>query len=537
MAFPLDYTLLRKIPLNQAAITGSNDSFSGLITEAAFKLSKSFIFANVDDGGGDVRFSTDKAGANQIPIDLVSWDKTAETCQVWWIADDVSDTSPTDLYIWGDNTGDTQPVFSSTFGRNAVWSLMRYYSHDGLTDSTGNSTITQFGSPSAGVNQNGGASVILNGSNQYGRASTSKVANAVGTISAWIKPTTLSNQESPLGLYDASSAVNWENLGSDTSNGAAYWMRYGDSYTDIPETVTTLTLGEWQEVTGIAASTTDRRVYINAADEGSSTTLKSGLGFTLDRISYGRRDDSTPGSYFHGEVSEMLVCDDELSTSYISTRNSNIGDVPSFYLEPEDVSGGITLTADIEISKPVFSIESSVTLPVLVSDAQIEIQKPVFSSSVDVTLPNPVSTIAATISKPSFSGSVNVTLPSSASDVDILINAPIFSAATSVTLPQPDSAAEITIIKPEFSASVTVTDKATTSSITFDIDKPVFSTKGSVTLPQPVSDIQFNISKPVFSVMTTVSGLDIIVGDNAKITVNFKSNKLTLKAKPNSIKV
>ena len=85
MAFPGDYTLLRKIPIDSSAVTGSNDDFTGLITEAAFKLSKTHIFTNTDDGGGDVRFSTDEAGLNQIPIDVVSWDTSLETCNVWWL--------------------------------------------------------------------------------------------------------------------------------------------------------------------------------------------------------------------------------------------------------------------------------------------------------------------------------------------------------------------------------------------------------------------------------------------------------------------
>ena len=74
-----------------------------------------------------------------------------------------------------------------------------------------------------------------------------------------------------------------------------------------------------------------------------------------------------------------------------------------------------------------------------------------------------------------------------------------------------------------------------TLAVDASIDSPVFSVQSSVTLP--VANINFNISKPIFSIMATVTGLDIIVGSNAKLTVNFESNKLTLKTQSNYLKV
>ena len=223
--------------------------------------------------------------------------------------------------------------------------------------------------------------------------------------------------------------------------------------------------------------------------------------------------------------------------------------------------GGLTLTADINIDTPVFSVSSSVTVPATTSnisfdlakpvfnvsttvtspsyssDASIEMQSPVFNSSATVTLPQPLSGIDLTINAPLFSASVDVTLPSSISNIDLNITKPVFNSSATVTLPQPDLTASISISKPEFSASVTVTDQALNSNINLSINSPVFSVGSSVTLPQPISDIQFNIPNPVFSVSSTVSGLDIVVGSNAKITVSYTSNKLVLQAKSNTIKV
>ena len=119
--------------------------------------------------------------------------------------------------------------------------------------------------------------------------------------------------------------------------------------------------------------------------------------------------------------------------------------------------GGITVTADIEINKPVFAVESSVTLPQPVSIASLEILKPEFVASISIT-------------------------------------SPVFS-----------SAINFTIDKPDFSASISVTDQAIRSNVNFNIAKPVFSVESSVTLPLPVSSVQFTIDKPVFNVFIVAS--------------------------------
>ena len=222
---------------------------------------------------------------------------------------------------------------------------------------------------------------------------------------------------------------------------------------------------------------------------------------------------------------------------------------------------GVTVSADIEISKPefsvnssvtfpqanssielvisspVFSINSSITLPNPQTNTSLVIQKPEFSVSALVTLPNPDSDISTVIQKPVFNTLITVTTPNKVSDVFIDIGKPDFSVNTNVTLPQPASSIATNISKPLFSALISVTDPSFISNIDIDISGPVFSIEAVITQPLPVADINFNISKPIFSIMATVTGLDIIVGSNAKLTVNFESNKLTLKTQSNYLKV
>ena len=77
----------------------------------------------------------------------------------------------------------------------------------------------------------------------------------------------------------------------------------------------------------------------------------------------------------------------------------NIWQAPNTWIEQ---GGGITLTADIEINKPVFAAQSSVTDQTTQSNVNFNIAKPVFSVESSVTLPLPTSSVQFTIDKPVF---------------------------------------------------------------------------------------------------------------------------------------
>ena len=116
MAFPGDYTRIAEYEL--PSITGSHTDFPLYLKYADFT---SGALASIDDGGGDLRFSSDAAGTNQLPCHVVEFDKVGNDVEVR-IKIPTGATSEV-IHIWGDNTGDSQPAVTDTFGRNAVYSL------------------------------------------------------------------------------------------------------------------------------------------------------------------------------------------------------------------------------------------------------------------------------------------------------------------------------------------------------------------------------------------------------------------------------
>jgi hypothetical protein len=102
------------------------------------------------NGGGDIRFSTDVGGVNEIPFEIVNFvtndDPALGVAEICLTLPVLSNTS--DFYIWWDNVGAVLPAYTDSNGRNAVHSLSEFSSHHNEIDSTGKHTIIKWGSQS-----------------------------------------------------------------------------------------------------------------------------------------------------------------------------------------------------------------------------------------------------------------------------------------------------------------------------------------------------------------------------------------------------
>lgn len=77
------------------------------------------------EGGGDIRFSSDSAGATQLPCEVVHFIRNTTpanaSCQIWVKVPSVTVAVNATFFIHWGKVGDTQPAVSDTYGRNAVW--------------------------------------------------------------------------------------------------------------------------------------------------------------------------------------------------------------------------------------------------------------------------------------------------------------------------------------------------------------------------------------------------------------------------------
>lgn len=126
------------------------------------------------DGGGDVRFSTDEAGINRLAVDIVSWDSTNSTCQVWVKVPAISSSVNTSIYAWYHKAGESQPARDAAFGSEAVWSngYVAVWHMDessgGAVDATATgANLTESGSPTHSVAMQIGDGVQFDAATEY----------------------------------------------------------------------------------------------------------------------------------------------------------------------------------------------------------------------------------------------------------------------------------------------------------------------------------------------------------------------------------
>ena len=106
--------------------SGSHTSFPVLITLDDLDSEVTDAGSNSAlNGGGDIRFTSDEAGATWLNLDVVEFVTNAtpssQRCEMWVKVPSISTSADTTIYIWYNKTGESQPavlakVFVHMFG-------------------------------------------------------------------------------------------------------------------------------------------------------------------------------------------------------------------------------------------------------------------------------------------------------------------------------------------------------------------------------------------------------------------------------------
>lgn len=128
MAFPTGWEWKAPITIDADEVDGALTDFPVLLTEAC--LPSEMFDADgsnpAQNGGGDLRFSSDAAGATQLPCEVVSFvtdnNPANGTAQIHVKVPSVSASVDTTIYVWWNTAGtDSQPAASDTYGSENVW--------------------------------------------------------------------------------------------------------------------------------------------------------------------------------------------------------------------------------------------------------------------------------------------------------------------------------------------------------------------------------------------------------------------------------
>ena len=441
------------------------------------------IIDKLDDSGGDLRFSSDEAGTNQLPCEVVEFDKVGESAQVWVRIPSLSNS--TTIYIWGDNAGQSQPSATDTYGRNAVWSDYDYVTHLNETsgnavDSTGNSLDSSV--PASGVTQ--GLTGVTGRAYEFDGTASTGVSPSDTGVTFWNDEFTQSSLE--IWAYPADDGsgpkVLFEEGGFTTGHCLAYrtsphtWhysVSVGGSPSEASSTTITNINTNWVHLRGVYDNG-DVKLYVNGELEGT-TTKSTSIGYHTSPPSVGGLNTAVAisngvpwiGLLAGSRRSDVLKSDDHYLTEYENQSSTSAWGVTTAisggtveHIIDDDVAVTLTLDSDVDYQK-IYSLDGEVALT-LTLDSDVDYQK-TYSLDGEVALTLTPKALIQHITGSELVGDVTLTL-SPSSNIEYVKNYNVDSDVILTITP------ESTIIYETPSGSVIDGDVTLTLAPDSDID-------------------------------------------------------------------
>lgn len=374
MAFPTGWGRTHKITIDATYVSGTSNltNFPMLIT--LDMLDTEVVDAGSNsalNGGGDLRFSSDAAGTTQLPCEVVSFVTNASAlsreCEVWVLIPSVSYSTNTDIYIWYNKTGESQPAVTDTYGRNAVWGDYEFMSHDLVTDSTGNYTgaFTVNGNPTQVTGPLGttNGAYDFDGTGDYitiptaGRDPFTDIANGSSlTVGAWFAND--STDTFNRGIHVRSDRATYPSsvqLGQNSDSSKYFFYSLSTGVSDPARGVigTADSAGTWEKVVGVDSSFSSsygsQTIYQGTSSSTTDGSTSLGQGTASKSITIGARN-SGDGNFF-GKIAQAFLRTGSVSSDWVTTEYNNQASPSTFATAgtPSTPSGGGGVTIPIFI--------------------------------------------------------------------------------------------------------------------------------------------------------------------------------------------
>lgn len=386
MAFPTGWTLLGTFSVDYTKVPNTDQTdFPVLLLDGNFP---STVYANCDNGGGDLRFSSDSAGSTQLPCEVVSFDTANSRAEVY-VKRTLSHTANTLIYIWGKNSGQNQPTHTDTYGVHAVWSAnyqgVWHFQTAGEDSSPNGYDLSPQGSPTHNANSTtmgtGHGSYTFSGSN-YLTIADASCANL--EISADKSMTVMVNPGAD--MTDYCWIFGKCNAAATTYYGLAVQGGGSGCYK-------TVLAAAKQWITDVKCATGVKKL-IQGIGDSSITTIKcfvegvkyssaSYYGNTADTnasFSVGRGGDYA-GQYWTGEVDEVRVCNTDKTDDWMVTEKNNLNSPSTF---------GTGTSAYVEVSTYDSPTITELVTSILGANSISVFDSPTVTESKTLTVSTPV---------------------------------------------------------------------------------------------------------------------------------------------------
>jgi hypothetical protein len=330
------------------------------------------MLASLDVGGGDLRFSSDEAGTTQLACEIV------DGLDVVWVSTDgLSVATGLTIYVWGDNTGASQPATGAAFGRDAVWVDYRAIYHlsetantaaGGYLDSTGN------GYDGTGVNMSEANRTLPSGLIGSGFNGTDEsitiplsvfptTAQPDYTVMCFAQPDILSVDSRVFMLGNTSNdddvIVTWMDAGG-TGDGWALNTKNSGVNLTLGDNDNNAQAGRWDFITNKFTST-QAFIRVNGSQTASGSLGGSAVGRTIDEAHIGKLVGGST-TYMNGGISELRLALETLGDDELDIIYDNQSTTGSWWVA-SDVAGGTTGTITQNTAAFTQSLAGSTVAP------------------------------------------------------------------------------------------------------------------------------------------------------------------------------
>jgi hypothetical protein len=435
MAFPIGWNKKAKLTIDHTKVSGSANlsDFPVLLTEANFPAG---AFLNSQNGGADLRFSSDIDGTTQLAHEVVNWDTVNSKAEVWVKIPTVSYTADTDFYVWYDNDSATPLARTDTYGSDNVWdSNYKLVLH--LNGNPNDSTSNSYNGTNVNNTYDETYGKYGSGSDFNGTSAKITASNALNlpanyTLETWINPDALPSS----GVFANIFGKYYTTNDAGGTPGGYEFRLYNDSGTQridmghyngsLLNTEYTLSTGVWSHLVGTWDGT-NFEVYVNGTSIGTGATASGNAQNTtkiLNIGAFGLLNNAENGRWFNGKLDEVRISSTNRSDGWVATEYANQSSPATFVIEgaqeSSSVSPSISPSPSSSLS-PSASISPSSSISSSPSSSESASISPSSSSSASISpsssiskSPSPSSSISSSPS-PSISLSVSPSISASPS--------------------------------------------------------------------------------------------------------------------------
>lgn len=353
MAFPTGWERKAELVIPPSLVPALCSNFPVLVSKASLP---SGIFdadgtAPAQNGGGDLRFTSDAAGTARLDCDVVNFvtdnDPANGSCEVWVKVPTVSATVPTKIYIWwSPPTTESQPAVGDTFGRNAVWVDFAavYHLNDtgAQADATGGGIdLTEYGSATAVAGQVGDA-LDFSGSDDYRNLSNAALADVPGTISAWVWPDNTSAERQIAGVSSSTETNPLYRL--LMFSGGKPGGQFRATTLATIQANSALSTSAWTHLALVIPDGSFGSIYVNGADDTNVTGSHASGAIAVDYTTVGSLYRIAGlAQRWQGLLDEVRFYAGTRSADWIATEYNNQNNPGAFLVGgPPQVVGGLT---------------------------------------------------------------------------------------------------------------------------------------------------------------------------------------------------